>query len=543
VNGYIRACLESIKPWVDEMIVVDTGSTDATPEICRELGAQVYHFRWPDSFSIARNESLKYARGEWIFWMDSDDVIDAANGRKLRQLVASSVGNALCGVPPSADAAVRRADGLPSPSRNQRDSQASPSSKNLLGYVVQVHCPGPGDGQHDVTVVDHVKLFRNLRELRFEGRIHEQVLPNLRRLGGEVQFTDIFVVHAGADHSAETRGRKLRRDLRLLKLELRERPGHPFTLFNLGMTYADAGRHRRAIGHLRQSLSNSDPGQSQVRKAYALLASSYLQLGWLRAARRCCRRGLRHFPRDAELLFRAALVAHRLGRLEESERGYLAVLANQDDRHFSSIDRALVGFKARQNLAAVYTDLRDLGRAEVQWRAIVAEAPDYRDGWLGLLENLLEQGERSAAEAIAKHLVARAEQTGRPALRAASLVAAARLAEAYHDAPGALGAIRAAVAAGANDPLPREILCRLLFQNGETAEAAVELARLVELDGANAAAQHNLGVARLQTGDFAGAARALQTSLRLRPKSPATRDALAFACHQTKRNLHETANV
>jgi O-antigen biosynthesis protein len=58
----IRACLESIKPWVDEMIVVDTGSTDATPDICRELGARVFHFPWPDSFAIARNESLKHAR-------------------------------------------------------------------------------------------------------------------------------------------------------------------------------------------------------------------------------------------------------------------------------------------------------------------------------------------------------------------------------------------------------------------------------------------------------------------------------------------------
>jgi GT2 family glycosyltransferase len=135
--GTIRPCLESIKPWVDEMIVVDTGSTDATPDICRELGAQVYHFPWPDSFSIARNESLKYARGQWIFWMDSDDIIDPENGRKLREL------------------AYRQHD-----------------PKNL-GYIMQVHCPGKGfDGMHDVTIVDHLKLFRNRPDLRFEGRIH-----------------------------------------------------------------------------------------------------------------------------------------------------------------------------------------------------------------------------------------------------------------------------------------------------------------------------------------------------------------------------------
>src|SRR5262249_12818802 len=82
----IRGCLESIRPWVEEMIVVDTGSLDATLQICQEFGARVFHWAWRDDFSAARNESLKYARGKWIFWMDSDDTIPAECGRKLRAL-------------------------------------------------------------------------------------------------------------------------------------------------------------------------------------------------------------------------------------------------------------------------------------------------------------------------------------------------------------------------------------------------------------------------------------------------------------------------
>ncbi|MBL8799298.1 MAG: glycosyltransferase, partial [Planctomycetia bacterium] len=86
----LGACLQSIRPWVDEMIVVDTGSRDHTPELAARLGARVVHFPWPDSFAIARNESLRHARGRWVFWMDSDDTIDAANGRQLRELSARS---------------------------------------------------------------------------------------------------------------------------------------------------------------------------------------------------------------------------------------------------------------------------------------------------------------------------------------------------------------------------------------------------------------------------------------------------------------------
>ena len=216
----IEACLTSIRPWVDEMCVVDTGSADETARDRSEAGARVFQFPWCDSFSAVRNESLRHARGRWVFWMDSDDVISPENGRKLRDL----------------------ADHDPGPS--------------VLGFVMQVHCPGPGpDGDLDVTVVDHVKLFRNLPHLRFEGRIHEQILPAIRRSGGETAWTDVFVVHSGYDHSPEGQERKKRRDLKLLHLELDERPEHPFTLFNLGMTYADVGEYEHAAGFLREAFA------------------------------------------------------------------------------------------------------------------------------------------------------------------------------------------------------------------------------------------------------------------------------------------------
>src|SRR5262249_42963111 len=134
--GTIRPCLESIRPWVDEMIVVDTGSNDETPKIAESLGARVFHFPWCDSFSAARNESRRPARGHWIFWMDPDDPISADCGCKFRAL----------------------ANG--------------PTDLSILGYVMQVHCPGPPGDRRDWTVVDHIKLFRNRPDLRFEGRIH-----------------------------------------------------------------------------------------------------------------------------------------------------------------------------------------------------------------------------------------------------------------------------------------------------------------------------------------------------------------------------------
>jgi GT2 family glycosyltransferase/2-polyprenyl-3-methyl-5-hydroxy-6-metoxy-1,4-benzoquinol methylase len=66
----LPACLESIRPWVDEMVVVDTGSVDETPRIVEAYGGRLFHFPWCDDFSAARNESLRHAQGEWLFWMN-----------------------------------------------------------------------------------------------------------------------------------------------------------------------------------------------------------------------------------------------------------------------------------------------------------------------------------------------------------------------------------------------------------------------------------------------------------------------------------------
>jgi len=350
----LSACLDSIRPWVGQIVFVDTGSEDRTPEIARAAGAEVYFFPWVDDFAAARNESLRYARGDWVFWMDTDDSIDEINGARLRALVAG------------------------------------PHPPELLAFVLQVHCPQPtGDGGSAVTVVDHVKLFRNLPGLRFEGRIHEQILPAIRRAGGQVAWSDVFVVHSGADHSPEGRRRKLERDFRILHLDLQERPEHPFVLFNLGMTYADAGRHVEAVEALRRCLAVSQAGETHLRKAYAILVASLTTLQDFAAAANIGARGRELFPCDAELLFRQALLAHEQGHWEVAVRYYQQVLRGHEDRHFSSLDVGILGYKTRHNLAVAWSEQGRLDLAEIQWRAIVRERPNYRPAWRALGQNLL----------------------------------------------------------------------------------------------------------------------------------------------------------
>ena len=451
-EGTIRACLESIRPWVDEMIVVDTGSTDATPQIAAELGARVHHWPWRDDFSAARNESVSLASSEWVFWMDSDDTIPPECGQRLRELV------------------------------DRRHPEKT------LGYVMQVHCPGPSGDPHDVTVVDHLKLFQNRSDLRFEHRIHEQILPAIRRAGGEVEFTDIYVIHSGADHSATGRQRKLERDFRLLKLDLDERPDHPFVLFNLGMTHADCGEYEQAIHWLSRCLEVSPSDQSHVRKTYALLVSSLVQHGEIERALSLCQDGRALFPDDKELLFRHAMLAHEFRQYDQAVSLYLEVIKPQSERHFVSIDAGLSGFKARHNLALVYEDQERFDLAEQQWWRILEEQADYLPARLSLIECLLRRGCREGAVVQIEHL------QSQPSTSAEGCRMAARLAEVDRQIDKAIQILKQGIDGSENcAPLVRE-LARLLYETEDYGQAVQYLQSLVGLTPSDPSAWHNLGI-------------------------------------------------
>jgi tetratricopeptide (TPR) repeat protein len=389
--------------------------------------------------------------------------------------------------------------------------------------VVQVHCPGPGEAaRSDVTVVDHVKLFRNLPEVRFEGRIHEQVLPAIRRLGGAVAWTDLHVSHSGYDHSPAGQERKKQRDLKLLHLEHAERGEHPFTLFNLGMTCADVGRHDEAVDYLQRSIAHSGPGESHVRKAYALLVHSLARLGRAEQAWTACVQGLEQFPEDLELSFRRAGLLHEQGRLEESAQAYLELLGARRERHFTSVDRGIASFKARHNLAVVYSDMGRPAQAEEQWRLVVEEQPHYRDGWRGLGETLLRQGKQAEACQVADHLLC-------DGLRGEGLLLRGQIALAQGSPEEALRQVRLAVAEPAADLLSRHVLCRLLFDHGTAEEAEAALKELLAAAPEDAATHHNLATVHLRQGRPEAAVAEYRESLRLRPDAAETHAQLGSA--------------
>jgi glycosyltransferase involved in cell wall biosynthesis/Tfp pilus assembly protein PilF len=360
-EAHLPACLGSAADLVDEIIVVDTGSTDRTKDVAARLGAggtgvppvKIFDFAWVDSFAAARNESLRHATGDWIFWLDADDRLDEENRQRLRALFGSL-----------------------------RDEN--------VAYVMKCLCL-PDAQTGTATLVDHVRLFRNHPDIRWRYRVHEQILPALRQLGGTVRWTDVVIQHSGYQDPS-LRGRKLERDLRLLQLEAAEQPDDPFTLFNLGQVYNELGRTAEALPLLRRSLDRSHPSDSIVRKLYALIMQCHRQLGQPAEALAFCQAGRTYYPDDVELLFLDGLLRRELGDRAGAEACLVRLLQTPPGNHFASVDTGLHGYKTRHNLALLYLEQGRTAEAEVQWRAALAERPDFVAARQGLAQLYQQQG-------------------------------------------------------------------------------------------------------------------------------------------------------
>jgi GT2 family glycosyltransferase/tetratricopeptide (TPR) repeat protein len=484
----IGSCLESIRPYVDEMVCVDTGSKDETPRIAERLGARVFHFPWCDSFAAARNESFRHARGDWIFWMDSDDTTDGTNGLGMRRIALGT------------------------------------DDPSLMAFTMKVLCPGSGtNGDCEVTAVDQVKLIRNFPEIRWDRRIHEQIIPAIRRAGGDIVKTDLFLVHSAADHSPEGKQRKLERDLRLLKLELQEFPDHPFTLFNLGMTYRDARQYDEAIDYLKRSIERSGECESHLRKAHALLVSSYSLSGQSKTALQMCQDGLTAFPNDAELTFQMGGLLSDSAQYAEAAECYRKVLEMPDDVHFASVERGINGYLTRHNLGVVYSNMGRLSEAEEQLRLAIAEAPAFRPAIRALGDVLMQLGKERDLEALAERLMNEQET------RAEGMILRGQLSAVRGDLDSFRQSLENAVREAPGDLDILRTVCHLLCTLGAASSALGYLEELIRRAPDDPAAHHDLGTVYLQAGGFTKSIESLRESLRLRPDHSPTLLNLAFA--------------
>ncbi|MGR6546405.1 glycosyltransferase [Paenibacillus tundrae] len=279
---WLPQCLESVQAAVDEIIIVDTGSSDRSVAIAESYGAMVVHLAWSDDFAAARNAGLARASGDWILFLDADEALDQVAQEQIRSWTA-----------------VSGCDGL---------------FLNIHNYT--------GSGQQGATVNPVLRLFRNAPEHRFEGRIHEQIAAAICRRNPEAAFhlTDMIIHHYGYQTAVVEHKDKVNRNLRLLEQVVKEEPDQPFHHYNLGVEYLRLGEAERALKTFGVAKAGIDPTVT----SYAHLLCKYEircleHLNRWQEALEHIDAALELFPDYTDLLHHRGVCEDALGHVEKAE--------------------------------------------------------------------------------------------------------------------------------------------------------------------------------------------------------------------------------
>ena len=357
-------CLESVQGLVDEIIVVDTGSEDHTVQVAEGFGAEVHHFKWVDNFAAARNESLRYATGDWVLWLDADDVLPAEEHGKIRRAM-----------------------------RMGKDR----------GFFFILE----DNGYEQVSCLQ-LRLFPNLPGVRFDMPVHEQVTPSLAELGVQCVPTHIKVVHTGYV-SPEVVRRKKDRYLEIMKRWLVEHPEDYIVRSHIALTYHTTGRLDEAIREYHEIVRNS---RCKDDENWVIYTTSLLFLGRSFLRKEAYEEALRYLKQaeeaDPDYILTKLSLGECYTKMENPETalGYVhSLLESGYQATFFPIDRRGLECAAHLLLGQNYEMLNRFQEALAEYEEALRVDPKRAD-ILGSLSNLYRRLNRheDAKAALARAL-------------------------------------------------------------------------------------------------------------------------------------------
>lgn len=228
-------CLSSVKNVVDEMVVLDTGSIDRTPNIAQEFGAKVHYFAWCNDFSAARNAALKYVTGDWVLVLDADEALTPAIVPQIKEAIA-------------------------------RDEYLL---INLVRHEVEAE-------QSPYSLVS--RLFRNHPQIRFERPYHALIDDSVAVLlqtepHWEIGYLPgIAILHSGYQKTAIAQNDKYAKAQATMESFLAKHPHDPYVCSKLGALYVEMGK-------LNQGMELLNRGIAACKENYEVLYELNYHLG------------------------------------------------------------------------------------------------------------------------------------------------------------------------------------------------------------------------------------------------------------------------
>ncbi|WP_169738603.1 TPR domain-containing glycosyltransferase [Desulfofalx alkaliphila] len=286
---YLKRCLSSAKELVDEIIIVDTGSTDGTLEIANNFGHKVAKVPWANDFSLARNHSLDLATCEWIIYLDADEELVIDDKDKFKELL-------------------RR--------------------KDVEGYffnIINFTSDTPGGQRIKHT---NLRLFKNRPQYRFKGALHEQIIPSILEFNPNAKLlgTDITIIHHGYKNKDIELKDKNTRNLNILKNQLNKDAENVFLRYNFAVSLLRNKQLEEAINEFEKIYKKLDLKAGYTPTVFRNYAVCLLERNLPQRALEVLDDGIRLFPDYTDLHYLKGQCLEKLNRITMAQKCYLRCL-------------------------------------------------------------------------------------------------------------------------------------------------------------------------------------------------------------------------
>ncbi|MCX7428082.1 MAG: glycosyltransferase [Planctomycetia bacterium] len=466
--------LESVLAIADELLVLDTGSTDRTTEVAQRLGARVIRAPWTDDFASARNRLLSEAAGDWILWLDAGERLDGESAGAIRRCVDEEVdrGNV---------------------------------------YLVLVEVPPPLAGASSEQVAQ-ARLMPRRADLRFEGRLRETLRPSMERAGLGIGAVGGIIRRHPRQHDPRRKADRARRNLRVVELAATETASLSASLLLArAEALADLDRPAEARAAFHSAIEASERGSGEMLEGYyGLLTCAPAEQSDQTDQIALCLRALDIYPLDAQLLLAMGNYLQARGTLDLAARSFRVAVdhgqVNLEVWHLAELaEVAIVCLSLVLQLQG-----KDDEAAELLNQAIERFGHSVRTR-RHAMDLHVKHGRADEADRLARKLPVEPGQ--RVPLRAA--VRGACLA-AVKDWLPALGYLQSAYVAGCQDTLCLRWLAITLLSNGQPDAAEGVLRQWHEREPHNPEAKAYLEAIFRQPADSDSHATPSETSRFLR---------------------------
>ena len=297
----IERCLRSVAGAVDEIVVVDTGSTDASVQIARRFTDQVYFYEWDHDFSRAKNFALEQATGDWIVFLDADEYFSVTSRTNIRGVILSCM--------------------------NDCD-------------ILQVYCQNIDQDKDNMPrdAFYALRIFRRTASLKYTGSVHESVVPmdgkQARRMNVDKKL--LLLYHTG--YSSELVKKKCARNLAILQREIEANPDKPLRFRYLADCYFGLQDFQQAAAYARREIALNRPPDVEPSRPYHVLYDCLKEMGASAKEKMdALELGMQAFPERPDFWAEYGAVLYSEGKP----------------------NKALVYFRKAEKLHAKYDDSRD----------------------------------------------------------------------------------------------------------------------------------------------------------------------------------------